>query len=165
MRFRYLVECPHRYSIRKACRTLGISGSGLYAYQKRKPSDLQLKNEFLSKKIREVFEQHAGRYGANRLAKSLLDEGSKVTRKRGAKLMRSMGLYAKGARRAYRNYNKKHTNKAWPNMLTQIFVAGQRNRIWVGESPTSLPVKGICILPHFWTCIRARLSGGRYRPR
>jgi|GEM_PF-668537 len=111
-RFQYLVEQQHRYSIRKACMTLGISRSGFYASCARTPSGLQLENEVLSQKIREVFEQHSGRYGAKRIAHSLQDEGIKVNRKRIVKLMRTMGLYVKGARRAYKHYKKHHSNRA-----------------------------------------------------
>ena len=130
VRFQYLVEQQHRYSIRKACMTLGISRSGFYAYCERKPSDRQLENEVLSQKIREVFEQHSGQYGAKRIAHSLQDEGIKVNRKRIVKLMRSMGLYAKGARRAYNNYHKKHSNRAWANVLQQDFTQGHWNKLW-----------------------------------
>jgi len=134
VRFQYLVEQQHRYSIRKACMTLGISRSGFYAYCERKPSDRQLENEVLSQKIREVFEQHSGQYGAKRIAHSLQDEGIKVNRKRIEKLMRSMGLYTKGARRAYKNYNNKHSNRAWANVLQQDFTQDHRNKVWLGDS-------------------------------
>ena len=113
--------------------TLGISRSGFYAYCARKPSDRQLENEVLSQKIREVFEQHCGRYGAKRIADTLKDEGIKVNRKRGVKLMRTMGLYEKGARRAYRNYNKHHSNRAYPNVLQQDFTTDCRNKVWFGD--------------------------------
>jgi len=114
--------------------TLGISRSGFYAYCERKPSDRQLEKEVFSQKIREVFEQHPGRYGAKRIAHSLQDEGIKVNRKRIEKLMRSMGLYAKGARRAYKNYNKKHSNRACANVLQQDFTQGHWNKLWLGDS-------------------------------
>ena len=113
--------------------TLGISRSGFYAYRERKPSDRQLENEVLSQKICEVFEQHSGRYGAKRIACALKDEGFKVNRKRVVKLMRRMGLFAKGARRAYRNYNKHHSNRAYPNVLQQDFTIDGRNKVWLGD--------------------------------
>jgi len=113
--------------------TLGISRSGFYAYCARKPSDRHLENEVLSQKIREVFEQHSGRYGAKRIAHSLQDEGIKVNRKRIVKLMRTMGLYAKGARRAYKNYHKKHSNRAWANVLQQDFTQDHWNKVWLGD--------------------------------
>jgi len=94
------VEQQHRYSIRKACKTLGISRSEFYAYRERTPSDRQLENEVLSHKIREVFEQHSGRYGAKRIAHSLQDEGIKVNRKRIVKLMRAMDSVCKGCQKS-----------------------------------------------------------------
>jgi len=94
-RFRYLVQQKYRYRIKKACKTLGISHSGFYAYCARKPSDRQFENEFLSHKIREVFEQHSGRYGAKRITCAPKDEGIKVNRKRIVKLMRTMDSVCK----------------------------------------------------------------------
>ena len=111
-RFRYLVQQKYRYRIKKACKTLGISHSGFYAYRARKPSDRQLENEFLSHKIHEVFEQHSGRYGAKRITYTLKDEGIKVNRKRIVRFMLAMGLYTKGAKRAYKHYNKHHRTVA-----------------------------------------------------
>jgi len=43
--------------------------------------------------------------------------------------MLSMDLYAKGARKASKNYNKKHTTKACSNLLDQCFMTGQRNKV------------------------------------
>ena len=113
--------------------TLGISRSGFYAYCNRGLSDRALENEYLAKKIREVFDQHRARYGAKRIGRSLQDEGIKVNRKRVVKLMRTMGLYAKGARRAYKNYNKKHSNRAWANVLQQDFTQDHWNKVWLGD--------------------------------
>jgi len=109
--------------------TLGISRIGFSAYCARKPSDRQLENEAPSQKIHGVFEQHCGRYGTKRIAHSLQDEWIKVNRKRIVKLMLSMDLYAKGARKASKNYNKKHTTKACSNLLDQCFMTGQRNKV------------------------------------
>ena len=64
-----------RCRIEKACSTLGISRGGYYEYLKRKPSRRQIENEFLGKKIKEVFLQHDGRYVALRISLALRDEG------------------------------------------------------------------------------------------
>ena len=126
-----MVQQKYRYPIKKACRTLRISWSGFYAYCAREPYDRQLENEFLSHKIREVFEQHSGRYGAKWIAYALKDEEIKVNRKRIVKLMHAMDLYAKGARRAYNNYNKKYSNRAYLNALQQDFTVDHRNKAWL----------------------------------
>ncbi len=131
---RSLVKQKHRYAIKKVCTKLGILPNGFSVYHDRQASYHKIANEFLSKKIREVFEQHGGRYGAKRIIRSLQEEGTKVNRKRLTKLMNYMGLHAKGSSRVYKNYNNKYANKkAWPDMLKQTFVAAKRNKIWVGN--------------------------------
>jgi len=122
-----------QYVIRNACRSLGISRSGFYAYRIRIPSNRQLENELLSGKIRTLFEQHSGRYGAKRITHCLKDEGIKINRKRVAKLMRAMGLLAKGARRAYKNCQRQHTHHAGPNLIQQDGIAIHRNEVWLGD--------------------------------
>lgn len=47
--------------------------------------------------------------------------------------MRTMDLYAKGARRAYKNYHKKHSNRACANVLQQDFTAEHWNKVWLGD--------------------------------
>lgn len=133
MKFQYLAEHERQYVIRKACRSLGISRSGFYAYRTRTPSNRQLENEFLSGKIRALFEQHSGRYGAKRITHCLKDEGIKINRKRVAHLMRAMRLVAKGARRAYRNCSTQHTRQACPNLIQQDGIAIHRNEVWLGD--------------------------------
>ena len=64
----------------------------------------------------------------------LQDEGIKVNRKRVVKLMRTMGLSAKSARRASKNYNRKHSNRAWANVLQQDFTQVHWNKVWLGDS-------------------------------
>ena len=135
MRFEYLKRHRNEFKckIEKACSTLGISRGGYYEYLKRKPSKRQVENEFLSRKIKEIFLQHDGRYGALRISLALGDEGIKVNHKRCGRIMRNLGLYAKGTRRTYRRYHRKTDNKERPNLLNQVFESDGRNRIWVGD--------------------------------
>lgn len=104
-----------------------------FEYLRRKPSRGQVENEFLGKRIQELFLRHEGRYGALRISLALHDEGIEVNHKRCGRIMRSLGLYAKGTRRTYRRYHKKTNNKERPNLLNRVFESDGRNRIWVGD--------------------------------
>jgi putative transposase len=112
---------------------LKISRSGFYEYLHRKPSDRSIENEVLSQRIRQIFEEHKGRYGSIRVAKSLEKEGISVNRKRVGRLMRAMGLYAKGTRYRYKHYHRATDNEERPNLLKQVFEAEGKNQIWLGD--------------------------------
>jgi len=133
VRFQYLKENKNRYNIKKACKTLNISRSGFYEYLHRKRSNRSIENEVLSGHIKRIFEEHKGRYGAIRIAKSLENEGLTVNHKRVSRLMRTMGLYAKGTRFHYRRYHKTINNVERPNLLEQVFEAEGKNQIWLGD--------------------------------
>ena len=87
----------------------------------------------LSERIKAIFEHHRGRYGSLRIVKVLRDDGIVVGRRRIARLMRKMELYAKGARYTYKQYNKRSRQKARENLVNQVFKETQKNRIWVGD--------------------------------
>jgi hypothetical protein len=99
-----LKDNQDKYNIKRACKTLNISRSGFYEYLHQKESNRSIENKMLSKEIKRIFEEHKGRYGSLRISKSLETEGLKVNHKRVGKLMRSMGLYAKGTRYHYKHY-------------------------------------------------------------
>lgn len=140
MRFEYLKLHKDEYKIEKACKTLKVSRGGFYEYLKRKPSKRQVENEFLSQKVSELFHEHESRYGAVRLTLALHDEGINVNRKRIGRIMQSLGLYAKGTRRNYKNYHRKTNNIEKPNLLHQVFETDHRNKIWLGDM-TYIPTK------------------------
>ncbi|MDU0401731.1 hypothetical protein KF7HA_00031 [Lactococcus lactis] len=57
----------------------------------------QVEREILSEKIKAVFHEHKGRYGAVRITKVLHNTGIMTNTKRVGKLMHLMGLYTREA--------------------------------------------------------------------
>ena len=140
MRFEFLKKHRKEYNIEKACKTLKISRSGFYEYLNRKPSLRSLENEALSEKIKEIFEEHHGRYGSARITQTLNIRGIRVNRKRVSRLMRLMNLTAKGTRKHYKNYNQKKDSLDLPNLLNQAFITTSINKVWLGDI-TYIPTK------------------------
>lgn len=124
----------------RACRTLNVSKAGFYEYLKRKPSKRKQENSVLMEEIRRIFHEHHSRYGTIRITKVLNKNGIHVNRKRVGKLLHQMGLYAKGSRYKYKNYNKKRPSLSHPNLLNQVFQAEKKNKIWLGHI-TYIPLK------------------------
>lgn len=159
MRFQYLKENRDKYNIKKACEILNISRSGFYEYLHRKPSDRAIENEILSQNIKRIFEEHKGRYGSKRISKSLEKERIFVNHKRVGRLMRTMGLYAKGTRYRYRHYHKTTKNKERPNLLNQVFDAENKNQIWLGDITYIHTKRGFLYLAVFIDIYSSRIVG------
>ncbi len=87
----------------------------------------------LSERIRSIFEKNDGHYGSIRISKSLEMEGLHVNHKRVARLMRGMGLYAKGTRIRYRQYHRHAGNEERPNLVNQCFTSPAPNKVWLGD--------------------------------
>ena len=133
MRFAFLKKNQNKYNILKACKILKISRSGYYGYLHRKKSKRVLENEALTEIIKEVFNEHKGRYGARRIKVVLGNRQIKLSVKRISRLMSEAGLKAKGARKSYRYQPNKSTYDEKENILDQVFSASKKNTVWVGD--------------------------------
>ncbi len=80
------------YPIATMCRLLGVSASGYYAWQGRRPSARAAGDAALLGHIRVAHEQSYGTYGAPRIHAELAAKGIHVGRKPTARLMRASGL-------------------------------------------------------------------------
>ncbi len=121
------------------CRVLGVSPSGYYAWRARARSARARANEALSERIRAIHTRSRGTYGAPRIHAELASEGTKVARKRVARLMRAAGLCGvtrrKGTRTTRRGESAHHT----PDLIKRNFNAEAIDRLWVADitySPT-----------------------------
>ena len=132
MRFQFIKENQNQIDVKKACKLLNVSRSGYYKYISWKPSPHTIENDLIRAEIRQIFDEHKGRYGSSRISKELESKGILVSRKRAAKLMRMDGLYPKGSPGCYRRKSRKQ-RKGDPNLLNQIFEAKGRNQIWLGD--------------------------------
>ena len=119
---------------------MGVSRAGYYKYLNHKPSQRDLENAALKEVIKEVFDEHKGRYGSIRIGKVLNQRGIHANRKRISRLMREMNLCPRGTRYHYKKYNSKIRGEERPNLLNQVFLTDSKNKIWVGDI-TYIPTK------------------------
>src|SRR6266571_4614559 len=80
------------FSIRAMCRVLEVSASGYYAWRKRKRSARAREDEKLQQRIEAIHRHSRQTYGVPRIHAELQQEGTKVGRKRIARLMKSSAL-------------------------------------------------------------------------
>lgn len=159
IRFQYLKENQGKYNIKKACRTLNVSRAGYYKYLNHKPSNTDIENKVLSKEIKQIFEEHKGRYGSIRIAKVLDQKGIHINRKRVSRLMRNIKLFSRGYRYYYKHYNQKINAVERPNLPNQVFESNGRNKIWVGDITYIPTIKGILHLVVFMDIYYRKVVG------
>lgn len=97
------------FPIALSCRVFGVSRSGYYRWRDATPSDRVLSDEVLAAEIREIHQEHKGRYGSPRIHRELRERGHRVSRKRVARLMRRDGL---------RGHTPRRFNCSSPRLIT-----------------------------------------------
>ena len=97
---RYAAIHAHRgeYPVRLMCDVLGVSASGYYAAQRRPPGTRAAADERVRVAVRAAHAKSQRRYGAPRVHRALRAAGTRVAKKRVARLMREDGLVARRAR-------------------------------------------------------------------
>ena len=91
-------EYKKRYSVAKMAKVLGVSRSGFYAFEGRKPSLRGMEDKELSELIKQIYEGHYRRYGSPRIWEDLKYLGLRISRKRVERLMREQKLIARRRR-------------------------------------------------------------------
>lgn len=115
------------------CRVLGVSRSGLYAWERRGKSAQALRDVELSREIQRVHTESRSTYGSPRVHRKLRAEGIRVGRKRVERLMRSDGLRGRIRRRFRRTTDSNHALPVAPNTLNRQFAVDAPDRVWAGD--------------------------------
>src|SRR5215207_4457612 len=90
-------------AVQVACRVLGVSESGYYAWRKRPLSARAVRHAWLTDRIRAVHAASRGTYGARRVqAELILGQGIRVAHQAIERLMRAAGLQGLSGRPRYR---------------------------------------------------------------
>ena len=117
-----------------ACRTLGVSASGYYAWAKRAPSQRALDDAVLTERIRAIHTMSDGNYGSPNIHAELRDEGTRVGRKRVARLMRQVGIRGVSRRRGFVVTTQRDPKqRPAPDLVNRQFVAEGPNELWVAD--------------------------------
>jgi transposase InsO family protein len=140
---RYAVITRHRreFPLRLMCRVLEVAPSGYYAWRKRSPSLHAIADELLMARVRLVFAESGGTYGAVRTCEELRAQGVPTSKKRVARLQRTAGLVARAPkRRRVGTTDSRHAHPVAPNHLQQQFMVATANTVWAADI-TYLPTR------------------------
>ncbi len=102
MKYKFIEVHREEYAVKIMCQVLGVSRSGYYDWQKRKPSARDRANEKLLEEIKKIFERSRKTYGSPRIHAELKAQGKTCSRNRVARLMRKHGIRARRSRRRVR---------------------------------------------------------------
>ena len=121
------------FSIRAMCRVLEVSASGYYAWRRRMMSVRSRENEALRQRIKVIHDRSRQTYGAPRIHAELKDQGTRVGRKRIARLMKESGLEGVSRRRRTVTTRRDRSARPAPDLVDRQFVAGKANALWVAD--------------------------------
>jgi len=135
---KYACIARHRgeFPVRLMCRVLAVSPAGFYASRTRAPSTRALADERLMLNVRVAYRESGETYGAPRVHRELRAQGTRVGKKRIARLMREDDLVARRRKRRAHTTDSNHPHPIAPNLLDRQFdVTGVRaaNQVWVGD--------------------------------
>lgn len=124
------------------CRVLQVSRSGYYAWCKGQTHQPNQTVKQMEQKIIDTFREHKRRYGARRIVKTLQSEGETISRYKAGRILKKHGLKAIQPRSFVpRTTDSRHPYKISPNLLLDIAMPQEPNKIWVGDI-TYIPLAG-----------------------
>ena len=121
------------FSIRAMCRVLEVSASGYYAWRRRMISVRKKEDETLHQRIRAIYHRSRQTYGAPRIHAELKEEGTRVGRKRVARLMKESGLAGVSRRKSTVTTRRDRSARPAPDLVDRQFVADKPNALWVAD--------------------------------
>ena len=133
MKYAFIRDHAREWRVRRLCQVLEVSPSGYYGWLDRAPSARARANARLGEQIVSVHRASRQRYGSPRVWEELRARGERCGRHRVARLMRRLGIRAKGARRFKVTTDSGHGYAVAPNRLKQRFSASAPNRRWASD--------------------------------
>ncbi|MFR9859272.1 IS3 family transposase [Corynebacterium striatum] len=145
IRFQFVYDHRTEYSVKRMCHVLKLNRSSFYKWvNTRENRRLKMCSDALiGARIKAIFDDEHGLYGAKRIAASLNDDTDfgPTNHKKVARIMKSMGLKGFSKRRRCVTTRRKPGHRVMPDLVGRTFTADEPNRVYVGDI-TYLPCKG-----------------------
>jgi putative transposase len=118
------------------CRLLKVSKAGYYAWRERPSSERSRSDERLLTKVKMIHRTSRETYGSPRVHAQLRREGTRVGKKRVARLMKAAGVLVRIRRRFRVTTTSQHEHPIAPNVLKRRFgiaQVGAVDRCWASD--------------------------------
>jgi putative transposase len=124
------------------CEMLGVSRSGYYRWKEGRPTQRQRDDAHVAAQIAAAHARSRKNYGAPRIVQELRAEGTSISKRRCARLMKSRGLQGrKKHRRRPRTTDSGHVHAPAKNLLAQQPAPTGPNQAWMTDI---MPGPGLC---------------------
>ena len=133
MRFAFIFAEKAVWPITVMCEVLRVSRSGYYAWQGRPASAREQADTELVVAIRAAHEAGRGHYASPRVHRALRRNGTRVGKKRVARLMQREGIVAKRRKKFCITTDSKHADPIADNVLRREFSVATPNTTWVTD--------------------------------
>jgi putative transposase len=145
--YRLIDEESQRQPVSRLCRTLGVTRSGFYDWQRQPLSDRALADWLLTEQIRGVFEESEQTYGSPRVHKELkLGRGLAIGEKRVARLMRQAGLRSIHAKKRKGSTTRAKEHPLAPDLVCRDFTVEAPDRLWIADLTQLTTWQGTCYI-------------------
>jgi len=122
------------HSIRLLCQVLNVSRSGYYRWCRQPTSARRRRDSELAAQIAAAHRKGRGSYGAPRIVRELRDQGTRISQRRCARLMRELGLKGKKRhRRRPRTTDSRHGQPVAENLLAKRPAPTGPNQTWITD--------------------------------
>jgi putative transposase len=133
MRFAFILAEEAVWPVLVMCDVLRVSRSGYYAWKGRPASARVVADEKLMVEIKAAHKAGRGNYGSPRVHRALRKSGTRVGKKRVARLMHQEGIVAKRRKKFVITTDSKHVDPIAPNVLNREFYVELPNTAWVTD--------------------------------
>ena len=135
MRFAFVEDHRGEFDLRVMLRVLEVSKSGYFDWRRGRQLRAARADQdsSLTEKIRAVHRRSKGRYGAPRVHAELREDGTRVSRKRVARLMRQAELRGKGKRKHRATTRSKTSRPVAENVLDRKFTVERPDTVWASD--------------------------------
>jgi putative transposase len=134
MKYAFICEQRPKHKLNILCSTLGVSTSGYHDWLERPLSKTAQDNKRLVTKIRCFHKASRSTYGSPRIQKDLTNDGEIVSRQRVARLMKSVSIESKMAKRFVITTHSKNITSPAPDLLKRNFRTKSINQAWVSDT-------------------------------
>ena len=122
------------HAVRLLCQILQVSPSGYYRWWRAPASARRRRDWELAAQIAAAHRKGRGSYGAPRIVRELRDQGTPISQRRCARLMRELNLHGrKRHRRQPRTTDSRHGQPVPANRLAQQPAPSAPNQQWVTD--------------------------------